>query len=151
MKIMVVGDPHGGNPHLIPKIKIAGAAGITHIVVVGDCGLWTHLHDGHIFLDAVQREAEDNNLSVFFIGGNHENWDHWEWFMANMPKARGWAYIRSRILIAPKVHTWKWADKQFVSAGGAVSVDRDHRLKMEAGYKYDPFEDRYTLKRGTTL
>jgi len=135
---MVVGDTHGGNANILPKIKKAGEAGITHVLVVGDAGLWTHYFDGHVFLDAIQRTAEDNNLSVFFIGGNHENWDHWNWFVDNMPKSKGWAYVRSRVLLAPKAHKWSWAGKQFVAAGGAVSIDKEARLLQEKG---DPYMD----------
>lgn len=146
MKILMVGDTHGGTRHILPKIETAGEAGITHVMVCGDFGLWDHEHAGIVFLDEIQRAAQDNNLSVFVVGGNHENWDHWEWYMDNMPTSRGWRYVRSRVLLAPKVHKWTWADKQFVSAGGAVSIDKNYRLQREAGHYYDDWTGRHIQK-----
>lgn len=118
---------------LLPKINMARALGIQKVLVVGDFGLWTHMFDGQVFLDRVQRAAEDAQLTVHAIGGNHENWDHWEWMVNNLPTSHRWAMIRSRIAIAPRVHHWKWNNKQFVAAGGAVSVDKEWRLQKEAG------------------
>jgi hypothetical protein len=133
MKVMVVGDTHGKSYAILPKIRKAGELGIQKILQVGDFGLWTHHFDGQVFLDEVQKEADKAGLTVHAIGGNHENWDHWEWFVDNMPSSHGWAMVRSRVALAPKIHSWKWNHKQFVSAGGAVSVDREWRLQREAG------------------
>lgn len=133
MKIMLVGDVHGGLQNILPKIERAGELGIQKILQVGDFGAWTHYFDGQVFLDEIQEAAKKAKLTVHAIGGNHENWDHWEWYVNNLPLSHRWAMVRSRIALAPKVHHWKWNNKQFVSAGGAVSVDREWRLQNEAG------------------
>lgn len=133
MKIMVVGDTHGNLRSILPKIERAGDMGIQKILQVGDFGLWSHVFDGQVFLDEIQEAATRAKLTVHAIGGNHENWDHWEWFVNNMPTSHGWSMVRSRIGLAPRVHSWKWNNKQFVSAGGAVSVDKEWRLQKEAG------------------
>lgn len=138
IRLLVVGDTHGQVTDLIPKIYKAGELKINHVLVVGDFGLWTHFADGHEFLDEVQEAARINNLSVYAIGGNHENWDHWNWFCENMPTHKGFGLVRRRILLAPKVHSWTWAKKTFVGAGGAVSVDRDDRLEKERGFTTEP-------------
>lgn len=96
-------------------------------------GLWTHKADGQEFLDEVNEAARVNNLNVYAIGGNHENWDHWEWMCENLPKSKGFAMARRRVLLAPKAHKWGWAGKRFIGAGGAVSVDNDMRLAEERG------------------
>ena len=132
MRVMILGDTHGIWMPMQKKLNRAGKLGIKTVLVVGDFGLWTHQHEGQMFLDNVQKCAEKNNLSVYAIGGNHENWDHWNWYIENNPKAAGWAFIRSRILIAPRVHAWRWGDQLWVGAGGGVSVDRDWRLQYEA-------------------
>jgi hypothetical protein len=132
---------------LLPKINMARALGIQKVLVVGDFGLWTHMFDGQVFLDRVQRAAEDAQLTVHAIGGNHENWDHWEWFTKNMPSSHGWAMVRSRVALAPRIHHWKWNHKQFVSAGGAVSVDREWRLAKERG-GFDGPRGRYVRGSG---
>lgn len=123
---------------IIPKIYRAGDLKINHVIVVGDFGLWTHFADGHVFLDEVNEAARINNLSVFAIGGNHENWDHWNWYVENSPTHKGFAMVRRRVLLAPKTHKWTWANKQFVGAGGAVSIDKDWRKEQEKKSKYGP-------------
>lgn len=133
IKILIQGDSHGNVQDIIPKIYKAGEYGISHVLVVGDFGLWTHKAEGHLFLDEVNEAARINNLSVFAIGGNHENWDHWNYIVNTMPGSKGWAMARRRILLAPKAHQWTWAGKTFVGAGGAVSIDKQYRLAKERG------------------
>jgi Icc-related predicted phosphoesterase len=147
MRLGLVGDTHGNTKSFVHILNEMGSRKITHVFVVGDFGLWTHFADGHEFLDDVNSAAEGNNLSVLAVGGNHENWDHWEWFCANMPTHKGFAMVRRRVLLAPKVHDFRLANKQFVVAGGAVSIDKDSRLESERGVR-----DRWSgqvVKRGT--
>lgn len=131
IRIVVVGDTHGNFADIRDKIMVAGKHKINHVLVVGDFGLWTHFADGHEFLDEVQELARINKTNVFAIGGNHENWDHWNWYVENNPTHKGFAMVRRRILLAPKAHAWTWANKRFVGAGGAVSIDKDSRLHQE--------------------
>lgn len=133
MRVGIVGDMHGDPKDATDVLNEMGKRKITHVFVVGDFGLWTHFADGQEFLDTLQSVAEGNGLSVFAIGGNHENWDHWNWFIENMPTHKGFAMIRRRVLIAPKVHEFRMAGKQFVVAGGAVSIDKEDRLFRERG------------------
>jgi hypothetical protein len=133
MKVLIQGDSHGQVNDIIPKIYSAGKYKIQHVLVCGDFGLWTHVADGHQFLDEVEEAARINNLTVYAIGGNHENWDHWNWFVDNMPTHKGFAMVRRRVLLAPKVHRWTWANKTFIGAGGAVSIDKESRLAAERG------------------
>lgn len=143
---MVIGDTHGNQKSIVPKIKLAGELGIQKVLQVGDFGLWDHLFDGVQFVDAVNEAAGKAKLTVHAIGGNHENWDHWYWYTDNLPTSHGWAMLRSRVALAPKVHSWTWNHRTFVAAGGAVSVDKEWRLKNEVG-GYDGARGRYV--RGT--
>jgi Icc-related predicted phosphoesterase len=132
MKILMVGDTHGNTRSLMHSIAFAGDQKIQHVLVLGDFGLWTHFADGIAFLDDINEYAQANNLTVYAIGGNHENWDHWNWFVDNMPKGgKGWAMVRRRIALAPRIHTWKWDNTKFLGIGGAVSIDKDYRLMAE--------------------
>lgn len=144
MRILVQGDSHGYLTDILPKVYKAGELKIQHLLVVGDFGLWTHKADGHLFLDELNEAARINNLSVYAIGGNHENWDHWNWFIDNMPTHKGFALARRRVLLAPKAHMWKWAGKTFVGAGGAVSVDKAERLMSERGDRW--LYEKYGIK-----
>jgi hypothetical protein len=133
---MIAGDTHGNELAIRLLAAQAGERKITHMFIMGDFGLWTHKADGQAFLDTAQQVAEGNNLSIFAIGGNHENWDHWNWMVNNLPTHKGFAMVRRRVLIAPKVHTFRLAKKQFVVAGGAVSIDKDWRLAQERGGEF---------------
>lgn len=151
IRIGIVGDLHGNSDWASKVLNFMGQRKITHVFVVGDFGLWTHKADGHDFLDSLQADAEANSLSVFAVPGNHENHDHWEWFVENMPTHKGMAYVRRRVLLSPKVHEFRLANKQFVVAGGAVSIDKEWRLAKERG---GSFMDRdfgwdHNLGRGT--
>lgn len=132
---MVIGDTHGGIKNIVPKLEKAHQHGIQKAIVVGDFGLWDHEFNGVQFLDEVNAAATQFNLSVFAIGGNHENWDRWEYYVKNNPTSKGFAYVRSCVLIAPKVHEWTWANKKFIGAGGAVSIDAEGRRMSERGDK----------------
>lgn len=137
IRVGLVGDTHGDVRDTVNVLNEMGKRKITHVFVVGDFGLWTHFADGQEFLDRVQATAESNNLTVFAIGGNHENWDHWNWFVENMPTHKGFGMVRRRVLLAPKAHHFTLAGKQFVVAGGAVSIDKDSRLERESGQYMD--------------
>lgn len=135
IRIGIIGDTHGNERDITNALNEMGKRKITHVFVVGDFGLWTHFAEGHSFLDTVQSVAEANKLTVFAVGGNHENWDHWDWFIKNMPTHKGFAMIRRRVLLAPKAHQFILANRQFVVAGGAVSIDKENRLEKERGVR----------------
>lgn len=133
MRLGIVGDMHGDVRDSVNVLNEMGKRKITHVFVVGDFGLWTHFADGQEFLDRLQSAAEGNNLTVFAIPGNHENHDHWNWFVDNMPTHKGFGMVRRRVLLAPKTHEFRMAGRQFVVAGGAVSIDKADRMERERG------------------
>lgn len=138
IRVGIVGDMHGDTRDAINALNEMGKRKITHVFQVGDFGLWTHMAGGHEFLDEVNAAAEGNGLTVFAVGGNHENWDHWNWFVENMPTHKGFGMVRRRILLAPKIHHFTMANRRFAIAGGAVSIDKGYRLERERGY-YDKY------------
>lgn len=90
-------------------------------------GLWWG-HQAIRFIEDINREAGKNNVQIFAIPGNHENYEWWNAIVDHAPaKSHGWAYVASNVLLSPRVHDFNWGGKQFVVAGGAVSVDRDSR------------------------
>lgn len=128
MKILVAGDTHGNVRSMTTKIARAKDLGANYVIQVGDFGMWQGL-EGLEFLDAVNTSAVFHDVKVFALPGNHENFDLWEYHLNNPhnPKTDGFTHIRSHVLIAPKVHNWKWAEKRFFIAGGAVSIDKQMR------------------------
>lgn len=129
MKILIAGDTHGNVRSLTIKIARAKALGANRVLVVGDFGIWNG-YGGIEFLDAVNTSARENDVHVLALLGNHEDYDIANWHLNN-PKAvtsKGFVYLRSHVLLAPKVHYWKWDNKRFFIAGGAVSIDRQWRI-----------------------
>jgi predicted phosphodiesterase len=135
MKIMLMGDTHGSVYSVSQKIQRARENGdISRLIILGDVGVWWG-YQGVKFLDDINEAARDNNVQIFCIGGNHENWDLWnsiiEMSRRSGAMSKGWAYARTNVLLAPKVHKFVWGGKQFVVAGGAVSIDKDYRVEYE--------------------
>lgn len=131
MKIMVVGDTHGGTNTVKRKIDIAKeVGGIDRMLICGDFGLWWR-YEGVQFIDEINEYARARNFYVFALPGNHENYDWWNATIATAPTSKGFAYLRTNVLLSPRVHEWRWAGKQFAIAGGAVSIDKAWRIQHE--------------------
>ena len=130
--IMVLGDTHHYWPGMEKALNDSKAIHYTNIIQVGDLGLWTHTNKGLEFLDKTNDKLALHGRKMYAVGGNHENWDHWNWYVENMPKdEHGFARIRSHIYLAPRVHSWVWGGKKFFAVAGAASIDKDIRLDDE--------------------
>jgi Calcineurin-like phosphoesterase len=132
---MVLGDCHGQGQFVRNMIYKAKRMGVKKIVQVGDWGEWQHEEEGVRFADWVNEALRETGIKLYFVGGNHENWDRLNWYEKNNPKDyNGHIYIRSHILYTGRVHRWVWGEKGnekvFQAVGGAVSVDKhmDHRV-----------------------
>jgi hypothetical protein len=139
MKIAIVGDTHEEFSPLNRVLQDIHYSErddpVEKVFVVGDFGLWTDSKRGQNFLNAIDYELNAVGMQLYALPGNHENWDHWEWFIENFPKDRdGFTPIRGNISLAPKFHTWVWDDMEFVSVGGAASVDKFWRIEDDKRY-----------------
>lgn len=133
MRIMLIGDTHGDFDSIKRKIGFARkyAKDVTRFVVLGDFGLWWGF-DGLNYIEDIQNYATKHRVQVFALPGNHENYEWWNAAVDYAPAySHGWAYLRTNVLLSPRVHEFKWAGKQFVVAGGAVSIDKDYRIDYE--------------------
>lgn len=132
-KVAVFGDMHGHIGSFTRVLEMSKHNDYSRIVQVGDFGLWDHILKGVKFLDELNAELTRLGRRVYAIGGNHENWDHWNWYVENMPKdAYGFAILRTHIMLAPRVHHWNWYGKDFLAVAGAASIDKEFRLMDEA-------------------
>jgi hypothetical protein len=125
MKIMVLGDTHGYTVSARRMVDIAARHKIKKIVQCGDMGYWPHESDGTTYLDALNEKLRQHGVKMYFVAGNHENWDWLDWHEKNAPKTyEGFTEIRSHIRYTGRQHRWMWDHKWFQAVGGAVSIDR---------------------------
>lgn len=136
-----MGDTHGQANTVKRKIDIAKRiGGIERILILGDFGLWWE-YAGVSFIDEINEYARANNITIFALPGNHENMKWWNATLDTMPTgAKGFAYLRTNVLLAPRTHVFKWGGRSMAIAGGAVSTDREWRQGLERGVdiRYDP-------------
>lgn len=132
MRVFVAGDTHGSTEflcgHLYPAAHQAEADAI---VQVGDFGYWEHEPAGVAFLDAVAETARHYAIPFYWLAGNH---DKWTLAVAKYGKRRtGNGLISCRPLVhyIPNGHVWSWAGKNLRAFGGAYSIDKEQRLKLE--------------------
>lgn len=139
-EIAVLGDTHGQTSDTIKVVRRIARHGVKRIVQVGDFGLWDHFDSGVTFLDSLNEELRRHGIKMYAIGGNHENWNRWNWYVENNDKdAFDFTILRTHIRIAPKVFSWKWDGKAFGAAGGGVSTDRDWRINKEKESGLGPY------------
>jgi hypothetical protein len=125
-----VGDTHGAARDVKDAVDRARDFQTDRIFILGDFGLWWG-YEGVAFIDDINEYARANNVHIFALPGNHENYDWWNATIRTAPTSKGFAYLRTNVLLSPRVHTWTWAGKKFAVAGGAVSIDKDYRLEYE--------------------
>lgn len=136
MKIIVAGDTHGDRNHLrwlLDKAVKHDAAGV---FVLGDFGIWDH-HDAGAFTSGVAVDAKRLGLTVWFLPGNHENYDILERIEKENPRnADGFVLYHGAdglqsLRYAPRGLRWSWSGVSFLALGGAFSVDKDPRVAQD--------------------
>lgn len=133
IRITIVGDTHGSARDVERAIDYARDNKSDRIFVVGDFGLWWDF-EGVAFIDRINEYARSKNVHIFALPGNHENMEWWNATLQVAPKSKGFAYLRTHVLLSPRIHKWTWGGKQFAVAGGAISIDREYRLGIERGW-----------------
>lgn len=123
--LYIAGDWHGSTDWAIKQVRIANRLGISRVMQLGDFGLWDHTVGGVRYLDALNEVCRKLGLQVWWLDGNHENFNSLEQYVSRAPRdAHGHVYIRSHILYCRRGHSWTSNGKSMMSVGGAVSIDR---------------------------
>lgn len=115
-KIALVGDIHGSETALYNAHGIAVAAGCEAIIQVGDFGVWEWTQSR--FKDV----AQDFEMPVFFINGNHEDYNIISTFPANA--IHQWV---KNCYYVPRGMVLEIAGARVGFLGGAASIDRKFR------------------------
>jgi Icc-related predicted phosphoesterase len=129
-RVLLAGDVHGDMQHLMMLIRVAKEKDCQAIFQVGDFGFWLHRTDDTRTLLKVSKALEKEKIDLFFTEGNHDSYDHLWGF--EHPLTDGWPTIGKRIYFVPRGTRWVWGGKKFLAVGGAVSMDKDIRLRREA-------------------
>lgn len=131
MKILMVGDLHGDTaslPNIFEDAKICGAEKIFQL---GDFGIWSGIK-GQRFLEEVERSAEEYGVPMYFLDGNHENFDILEDMRSRaLVNSDGHEELLPGLFYSPRGLRWEWDGVSFMSFGGAASIDRSWREYIE--------------------
>lgn len=124
-KTMFLGDIHGNAHYLEQAIDIAIKSGIKSILQVGD--FYIYKLDNHI-----KEKLVDNDINVYFIAGNHENWKLLSEF-----EGEGVTKFDDNLYYIPTGAEFTVGDMTAIAIGGAVSIDKHFRIE---GFSWFPEE-----------
>lgn len=130
-RVLLSGDTHGDGNHVRWIIQHARKTGAEAVFVLGDFGIWDHL-DGGRFTDTVSKDAKRYGVPVFFLPGNHDNYDLlFEWEATKPRTVDGFLEVKPGLYYSPRGHRWTWYGVRFMSLGGAYSVDKLPRVLQD--------------------
>lgn len=124
-QVLAAGDWHGVIAFAIQVLKQAHADGITHILHVGDFGIWPG-QDGVKFLRALNRQLTVYGQTLWVADGNHD--DHDQLDALPIDPVTGVRRLAGRIFHLPRGFRWTWAGRTWMALGGATSLDRRRRI-----------------------
>jgi Icc-related predicted phosphoesterase len=131
MKILICGDTHGDLNYAGGRIVNAALKNeCEKIIVCGDFGLWEHTDWGLKFTQKLSKRLVENNLSLFFVDGNHENHDllyAYHQDRISRTGKDGITEIKQNIYHIPRGHCFTFGNTNFMGFGGAFSIDRSSR------------------------
>lgn len=130
-KILVQGDLHGNTSALRRAFQFAQRNGCTFVLQVGDFGYgWDQTNHGDKMITASAKIVEEFDIPLFWLDGNHENFDRLEAakaFGADEP-----VEMAPNVFYLPRgtVINLDWMGKNYrlLAIGGAYSVDKAYRI-----------------------
>ena len=150
MRILLAGDTHTDVGHFAQLFNIARDKSADNIFVLGDFGFWPNQTVGLTFLRRVAHLSNKNNIPVYFLAGNHEDWDELdEREMQGNFDHQGFVDVYRGIKYAPTGLRWQWDNYDFLAVGGAYSVDRKNRVKYVSWFPQETISDSDVENCGT--
>ena len=122
--VLVAGDWHGEVRLAMAAVRAAKERGIELILHTGDFGIW---RGDEFFLDALQRELEAAGVQLWFVDGNHEDFER---LYAYAPDPDGRRRVRRSVWHLSRGHRFAAAGRSWLACGGAASIDRSFRTPM---------------------
>lgn len=129
MKTAILGDIHRNIRALNMVINTSKEEGANAIIQVGDFGFYGKELEGSLG-KRISAKLDREGVDLYFIGGNHEDWD----YLSQLSKDRNQHQIADRIFFMPTGSTKTINGRKYLFIGGAVSIDREYRLKYNLPY-----------------
>ena len=124
MKLLFAGDTHGSIRQWQYLVEQAHRAGADRIFQLGDFGYFEHVHPG--YLDNVSTIASRFDIDIYWLDGNHDN-HPMIWHSHKELNDEGFAICRDNLFYSHRGHRWNWEGLDFLSIGGAFSIDWQYR------------------------
>lgn len=129
MKLLVAGDWHGNTVATRRALGFAQKEGCTEVFQVGDFGFgWSRSATGDAFVEAVSRAAIAYGIDVYWLDGNHENFDLLE-ERGYFKHDDGPVEICERVFYVPRGTVLERDGHRILVIGGAYSVDKGARTE----------------------
>lgn len=129
-RLLVAGDSHGDPNHVTFLVGQAVEHNCDAILHLGDLGFFPKWAPE--FLDLTGQLLEQNELALYFVEGNHEDYPR-----LHDPRHRQVGPFRrielskglgsGAIWHIPRGARWSWRGIRFLGVGGAYSIDRHQR------------------------
>lgn len=132
---VVAGDWHGSFKQAEKVIRHTHELGLDTIFHVGDFGIW---NNDKPFLNQMHFLLNQWEIEMYFIDGNHENFDM---LYEKKILEDGTRYVRDRITYIPRGYRWEWHGMTFLGLGGAVSIDKDFRVEGRSWWAQEALTD----------
>ena len=130
-KIAFLGDLHGNTNNAYKLIDyIMEHDNPDLLIQVGDMGVMGELFEK--YLNKLNKKLESYNIELWFIDGNHENFN---WLLNKVKNPHGLNSITSKIKYIPRGTMLTLGKRNFYFCGGAFSIDKF----MRTIYKIDYF------------
>lgn len=126
MRILLVGDLHANTGAAFQVLDHAAEVGADLVLQVGDYGWWPRDAAGQKFIRKVEKRLALRGLDLWWIDGNHEDFDRLE---AHPVDGDGRRQLSEHAWHLPRGHRWQWEESTWVAVGGAVSVDKQSRTE----------------------
>jgi len=124
----VLGDMHGNRDVMVSTINRFADTGVTTIIQVGDLGVWPGDQSTTTF-NHVNDTLTTAGIHMLVAPGNHEDYDQ---IRALTPNSDGWLEFRDHMWLAPRGLRTTLHGHSVLWLGGAGSVDRTLRQRMDA-------------------
>lgn len=119
-KIAFLGDLHGNTNNAYKLIDFIMEHDNPDLLIqVGDMGVMGELFEK--YLNKLNKKLESYNIELWFIDGNHENFN---WLLNKVKNPHGLNTITSKIKYIPRGTMLTLGKKNFYFCGGAFSIDK---------------------------